>query len=297
MPDISLDFRYLKYALSIADFGSFRRAAHHLGLSQSTLSRRVQMLESRLGIELFERNRKGVSITEIGHRFLSEARLAAEVMERANREVLAAKRGHSGQISVGLITSLEYAGFNKCIESFVEQFPDIDVYVEDSTSESNINGVIKGSVDIALISGAECPRGCDMHILSDDKICVAISMKSHFVEHDYVLWNDLKSEKFLVSFRDAGPDVRGIIIRNLSSLGFFPKIVIHDVGRDNLLHMVGSGLGITLVPLSATATVYPKVKFVPIKDGGDTVVSSLVWRRDNKRATLKNFISLIQSSL
>lgn len=54
MPDLSLDLRYLRYAHLAAGYGSFRRAALSIGVNQSTLTRRVQLLERRLGVALFE---------------------------------------------------------------------------------------------------------------------------------------------------------------------------------------------------------------------------------------------------
>ena len=54
MPDLTLDLRYLKYAIQVAEAGSFRRAADRIAISQSTVSRRVQMLERQLGVSLFE---------------------------------------------------------------------------------------------------------------------------------------------------------------------------------------------------------------------------------------------------
>lgn len=53
MPDLTLDLRYLKYAVQVAEAGSFRRAAERLSISQSTVSRRVQLFERQLGFSLF----------------------------------------------------------------------------------------------------------------------------------------------------------------------------------------------------------------------------------------------------
>ena len=66
MPDLTLDLRYLKYAIHVAEAGSFRRAADRLSISQSTVSRRVQMLERQLGVSLFKRTRSGAGLTPEG---------------------------------------------------------------------------------------------------------------------------------------------------------------------------------------------------------------------------------------
>ena len=63
VPDLALDLRYLRYALVAAELGSFRRAAAALAVRQPTSSRRVQLLEHRLGFVLFERDRGGVQLS------------------------------------------------------------------------------------------------------------------------------------------------------------------------------------------------------------------------------------------
>ncbi|QVM85035.1 LysR family transcriptional regulator [Novosphingobium decolorationis] len=87
MPDLVFDLRYLKYAMAVARHGSFRRAADALGLSQSTVSRRVQLLERRLGVPIFERNRTGTHLTSAGERFIREAEFGAERLHQAAMEL------------------------------------------------------------------------------------------------------------------------------------------------------------------------------------------------------------------
>jgi len=77
VPDLAFDLRYLKYAMLAAEHGSFRRAAEALNLSQSTISRRIQLLERRIGIPLFERARSGARPTTAGERFMREAAIGA----------------------------------------------------------------------------------------------------------------------------------------------------------------------------------------------------------------------------
>lgn len=73
MPDLAFDLRYLHYAILVAQHGSFRAAAESLDHSQSTVSRRVSLLERRLGVPLSERARKGAKLTPAGQRFIQEA--------------------------------------------------------------------------------------------------------------------------------------------------------------------------------------------------------------------------------
>jgi DNA-binding transcriptional LysR family regulator len=91
VPDLAFDLRYLKYAMLAAEHGSFRRAAEILNLSQSTVSRRIQLLERRIGIPLFERTRSGARPTAAGERFMREAAVGAGQLREAVNSISMAR--------------------------------------------------------------------------------------------------------------------------------------------------------------------------------------------------------------
>jgi DNA-binding transcriptional LysR family regulator len=99
MPDLALDLRYLRYAMLVAELGSFRRAADVLNLSQSTVSRRIQLLERRLGVPWFERSRSGTRLTYAGERFILDAAVGAGHLHQAASDLTLAQRGHLWPIS------------------------------------------------------------------------------------------------------------------------------------------------------------------------------------------------------
>ena len=104
MPDVSLDFRYLRYVFLVAQFGSFRAAAESENMTQSTISRRVSILERRVGVKLFERNHNGARLTAAGERFVQTAAYSAEQLRETIREVRETVRGEIGQLRIGLMT-------------------------------------------------------------------------------------------------------------------------------------------------------------------------------------------------
>jgi DNA-binding transcriptional LysR family regulator len=108
VPDLALDLRHLKYALLAAEHGSFRRVAEALNLSRSTISRRIQLLEHRIGISLFERTNSGVRPTAAGER-MREAAVGAGHLREAVNSISMAQRGHTGELRIGLMASLARA--------------------------------------------------------------------------------------------------------------------------------------------------------------------------------------------
>ncbi len=89
-----------------ADIGSFRQTAEALHIQQSTLGRRIEQLEKRVGVTLFERTRSGVRPTRLGQEFL---RRAERLLAQAEGMTAAAKtvaRGETGRLAIGVYTSL-----------------------------------------------------------------------------------------------------------------------------------------------------------------------------------------------
>lgn len=292
MPDLALDLRYLKYAIIVAEHGSFRRAADVLNLSQSTVSRRIQLLERRLGVPLFERNRTGTRPTLAGERFIREAAFGAEHLRQAVNEMALARRGDVGELRIGLMASLASGFLADLLDTYHRRFPNVDVKVEEATSQANAAGVLNGRLDAAFIPGTPRLPGCEAKLLWDEQIFVAVPDQHRLVARPGVDWEDLRDETFLVSADAAGPEVEGILVRQLSGLGFHPKISVQRVGRENLINMVGKGFGLTLAANSTVGVSYPGVTFLPVGCGSELVSSSVVWSTANMNAALKQLLEL-----
>lgn len=290
MPDLALDLRYLKYAILAAENGSFRRTAELLNVPQSTVTRRIQLLEHRVGIALFERSRKGARVTAAGEAFLKEAGIGAEHLQRAVDRVSLVKRGHSGRLCIGLMASLGQGFLAELLGGFHDYYPDIEIILEEATSQINASGVLSGRLDAAFIPGDPILPGCRSQRLWNEKIYAALPDGFEPSSPSLVTWNELRNENFLVTADAAGPEVEAHLVRRISSSGFRPRISVQRVGRENLLNMVARGFGVTLTTSSTMGVSYPGIRFLPVDDRDDTVSSSAVWSTTNRNPALENLM-------
>lgn len=295
MPDLALDLRYLKYAIVVAEQGSFRRAADILNLSQSTVSRRIQILERTLGVPLFERSRIGARPTLAGERFIREAAVSAGHLRQTVNEMALIKRGEAGELKIGLMASLASGFLSDLLDAYHRRFPHVDVKLEEATAQANAASVLNGRLDAAFIPGDPRLPGCQTRYLWSEGIFVALPDGHLLASSRDITLQDVRGEVFLVTADAAGPEIEDYLVRQLSGPGFRPKISIQRVGRENLMHMVAKGFGITLTSYSTLGAVYPGVSFVPIGDGAEVVGSSVVWSTINQNPALKGLLDLAAS--
>src|SRR5581483_5622867 len=95
-----IELRHLRYFVAVAEDLHFGRAARRLGIAQPPLSRQIQQLEAELGVRLFQRTNRRVTLTEAGQVFLARARLAVEHADDAGELARQAARGEIGTVSV-----------------------------------------------------------------------------------------------------------------------------------------------------------------------------------------------------
>lgn len=292
MPDIAFDLRYLRYAVLAAEHGSFRRTAEILDVSQSTVSRRIQILERRLGIALFERHRSGARATLAGERFLREAAVGAKHLHEAVSTIALAKRGSAGVLRVGLMVSLGNGFLADLLTAYRQRFPAIEMTFQEATSQMITSALLNGRIDIAFMLGDPQLTGCRAEKLWDERIYVAVPASHGVASLDAVNWHDVKHETFLAMADAAGPEIEHYLVRRLSHSGFRPRISVQHIGCENLMSMVAQGFGIALATNATIGIAPPGIRFVPVSSSENTVSFSAVWSDASQNPALKLLLDM-----
>jgi DNA-binding transcriptional LysR family regulator len=117
-----MKFRHLEYFVAAAEELNFTHAAGRLHVSQPPFSKQIHDLEGELGIEFFERQRKGVALTPAGKSFLIDARRILEDCETSIRKAQRISRGEIGELAIGYISAMthDFLGCHRC-EMFTVQ--------------------------------------------------------------------------------------------------------------------------------------------------------------------------------
>ena len=287
--------QHLRYAVSAAEHGSFRRAAEALLLQQSTLSRCVRQLEESIGLIVFERFSGGVRPTQAGQEFLRSARSILEQVEALAATAHRTGRGEAGRLGIGFYTSLSAGNLRATLTEVAQRFPQLEIELVESSRKRLATALRNGAVDIVIVSGdAPLPESTVMALWSE-RLFAAIPDGHPLAQRQAVYWIDLKEETVLLSRRDPGPELHDLLISRTASPGDRPKIVRHDVSRGSLMSLVGAGFGITLLTEASAGANIAGVACREVREGAEpTRISySAHWRGDNQNPALTSFLKVL----
>ena len=144
-----VELKQLRYFTHVAEFSSFTRAANHLDISSSVLSRQIRRLEVDLGKNLLIRDGRGVTLTESGYRFLEHCRKILTQLEKAVESVSGAEL--AGNVSLGFPPTLARYFSVPIIRTFHELMPKAKLRVIEESTVSIEEGIITGKIDMGLI--------------------------------------------------------------------------------------------------------------------------------------------------
>src|SRR5690606_7844806 len=150
MPDLSLDFRLLRYPLASAEYDSLRQAAAALNIQQSSVSRVVLTLEHQIGAHLCQRTHSGIRPTPALVRFPQQAALGFEHLERAMRRIGAANRGENGELTVA--ASVPFPLLGDVFERFRSEHSGVSLEVVEETCAGGVTLLRQRRADIAFVT-------------------------------------------------------------------------------------------------------------------------------------------------
>lgn len=289
---MTMDLGHLRYAIAVAEFGSFRRAAEALCVRQSSVSRAIQRFEDKLGVSLFQRCTTGALLTDAGRRLLCEARPALEQLEMARTMAEAAGRAEIGTLRVGILTSLADGFLRELIRRYIARHPAVTIDIRDGGRDEHVTAIRSRRLDVAFVTGDPRIAECEISTLWEERIHVVLPSSHKLADRPKVDWCELEDERFIVSSSAPGPQVYSYLMRRGPECGLHPEITHKSVMQETLMNLVALGQGITLIAAPWASVKLPDLVLRPLADSADVVAFSAVWSPRNDNPALRRFISI-----
>jgi DNA-binding transcriptional LysR family regulator len=182
----SMETEQLRTFLAVAAHGSFLEAGNRLHVTQSTVSARIQGLESYFGARLFVRNRAGAALTPAGRRLLRHAKGLLLTLEQARHEVGLPSR-FSASITVGARIALWEGFLPRWLGRMRKRFPELSIRSEIGFEEDLMRGLVEGNLDLALMyTPYQAPTLHVEHLFDETLVLVSTEMGSQVLDDRYV---------------------------------------------------------------------------------------------------------------
>ena len=261
-----MDVLGLEAFIQIAEAGSFRRAAVTMNLSQTALSHRIRKLEADVGLSLFERTTRTVTLTRVGEAFLPRARDMMGRLRTVYDELKAEGRKVHERVGVGCLASRGELYLPRVLPAFREQNPDTTVTIHDGRAAMLSERVASGEVQFALtILGAQ-RWGQKQQALYEEDFAAAVPAGHPLAGREALTWPDLLGHPLARVFTTTS---HGLMISE--SLGDLDRRLDwrYEVqGTHMAAKLALAGLAITVLPLAAIPE-SDALRVIPI--GGPTI--------------------------
>ena len=204
----------------------------------------------------------------------------------------ASKRGDVGHLHIGFYTPL--AGpFRDAVLSFIRRHPQLDLNIVEDDRVALIPLLDRGVINIAVVLGEPSYHDYAHLSLWSERLMVALPKTHPLATRDFVYWTDLKSERFVMSLHDPGPEIKDILLGKLALPGDRPLIKHVRAHHTAMISVVDGERGITLACESSSLPAWPGVVFREVRDGNGPTRLGFVayWRRNNDNPILKQFLA------
>jgi DNA-binding transcriptional LysR family regulator len=262
-----VDVREARYFIAVAEELHFGRAADRLHMSQPPLSQAIKAIERRLGVTLLHRTTREVALTAAGTVFLDRCRILVGAAESAGAAAQAVAEGAAGQLRIGAVTSAFRDPLPAALEHFRRHRAAVEIRVEEVDSHVGVQAVRRRELDVAFVRQLATPSDCVRARLRTERFVLAIP----------AAWARY-------------PAAEGLTLAADLPWVWIPRTISPDYHTAqsivSQLAMVACGLGVALVPESATQQLRvpeeQSIHLMPLQNSA-TIELAAVWRRGPNR--------------
>jgi DNA-binding transcriptional LysR family regulator len=289
-----MDSEQLRYFITAAQCLNFTETARKYFMTQPAISHHISELEKQLGVKLFLRAGKQVSLTSEGELFLREAIEMLDKMQESILKVQRHSQGKSGKISIGIVNTSNEV-FIRCLSAFSRRYPDILIDVHTTTGIDQSISIQEGRYDFhftisQMVLGSTM---LDYTFSHRDRYCLVVP-SSHPLACQTPDFALLGEERFvMINFADA-PLLHGNILEICKNRNYSPKIVGYYNRAESLLLSVSAGVGITILPEKIISSCHStNISYMPIPGDDSLLTSVIAWKDRSTNSAAHKFRDVV----
>lgn len=270
---------------SVADQGSFRRAADILGLTPSAVSHAISAMETELGFTILNRSKNGVTLTSYGERLLPYVNGVLN-SDESLQQVIAEFNGlKQGRIRVGCFSSVCTNWMPRLMHSFQDKYPAITMELFQGTYDDVVYWIKNGIADIGFLSVSSAADLPIRPLYKDPLICVVSKGMEISSRGGAVGIRELRNQKFVTQRESTDADIQKFMRENNLNV----KSDYHVVDDLSTIAMVANGFGICLMPEMVMNDIPYEVDCYPLEEEAYRIVGIAALNPDNLAPAVRTF--------
>lgn len=292
---MNVSLRLLRAFAAVSREGNVGRAAAALFVSQPSLSQDIRRLERDLGVQLFDRGPKGLSLTEAGQEFLRAVESALAILDRGVAQARELAAGERPSLSIAYSPSLGNKLLPELLPAIERALPGWTIEVREVDTGEVGPGVAAGRFDLGL---AHCPTADPELVaehLIDEPLCVAVGSQHPLAARPVVRLAELAGSELMIWPRETSPDYYDRVFDVCADAGLTPKRVREFRRSMTRSYLFNEDDVFSILPVSASFLHLPGTAFVRISDEDATVPLVSVRRAGDQRPELARISALAQS--
>ncbi len=279
-----MDLRQLRSFVAVAEEQQFTRAAERLGIAQSSLSAQIRQLEQELGVPIFNRTTRHVSLSDAGELLLARARVVLAEVADVTSEIQRMKGMLSGRVVIGVTQTPGPVDVLQLLAGFSRRYPSIELSVREDLSVQLADELREDRLDLGILSVVEpndC-RGLHMEPLAQEELVVIVPSHHALAERGSVAVADLAGERLITS--PAGATIRRTVMSAARQAGLELDVGFESREVSRIRAMVAAGLGVAVLPRSDAVAPDLAIEALSIRGDGFVHRLSLAWRAGRRHS-------------
>lgn len=289
--------RELECFVAVAEELHFSKAAKRLHMSQPPLSRQIQSLERKLGVQLLRRKTRSVELTSPGRSFLNDAREALHHLDRAMITVQRMQQGETERLRLGFIGYLLAPDLVDLLRAFRKARPQCQVELVDMEPGDQLNDIREGKLDGGFFGIGPTEPLWDLKLFNWKTVPLVIVLpEDHRLaqKHCKLTLANLKDENWVMISRNRAAPFRGLVDELCMAAGFMPRIVQESDSVQAVLAMVAAGTGIAIASETLTQMLDRGLAYRSLTSRNAVLRRNFVWRSEVNSEALRVFNSVLR---
>ncbi|WP_342610540.1 LysR substrate-binding domain-containing protein [Staphylococcus hsinchuensis] len=274
-----MEFKQMKYFVEVVKRGGMTQASEQLFIAQSTISKNIKLLEDEFSIQLFDRSKKHIVLTDVGKVFYEKCVETLAVIEDMTSEMGDVMNLDSGHIRLGISAILNVRFFTGRLKQFHNKYPNVTYEVIESGGKAIKQFLNNDEIDVGITTLPVNDDIYDSIPLYTEQLLLVVNKDSKYADVNAVHLKDLKDEYFLMFHDDYY--LKDQFFESCRNVGFEPKTIAKMSQITFIENMIMDGIGITVLPESIVKILNDELVGIPLEGADDSWNLGVIWKKGN----------------